>query len=249
MSVEFQEKTLPHCITATPKTSVFVSRTAECVLAFLGLTLLSPLFLIFAAIIKITSPGRIFFRQERVGRGGKVFILYKFRSMIDSKNGLLVTAEGDFRITLFGRLMRKTKLDELPELYNVLRGDMALVGPRPEVVDFVDLANPLWRDVLTIRPGITDPVTIQFRNEEGLLAGVEDKRKFYLEVIQPYKLEGYKRYLRTKGLKNDLKIVAKTLKVVVFPSTSPPLMIDGISHSQQQPLNVISQTSTLVDTP
>lgn len=203
----------------------FSRRMASFVLSLAALIAVSPLLALCALLVRCSSPGAIFFRQKRVGRGGAVFTLYKFRTMFECAEGLPVTSADDWRITAVGRILRKTKLDELPELYNVLRGEMAFVGPRPEVVELVDLENPQWREVLSVRPGITDPVTLEFRNEEELLAQVEDRRKFYREVIQPYKLKGYADYLKNKNLKNDLKIVAQTFKVVLLPRTAPPLKL------------------------
>jgi lipopolysaccharide/colanic/teichoic acid biosynthesis glycosyltransferase len=238
---KFEEKTFAGRLEQNlrPRSSELLSRAAACVLAFCGLFVLSPLMLICAVLIRISSPGTVFFRQKRVGRNGSVFTLYKFRTMVASSGGLLITAENDCRITAFGKFLRKTKIDELPELFNVLRGDMALVGPRPEVVELVDLDNPLWREVLSARPGITDPITIQFRNEENLLAGVEDKRKFYCEVIQPYKLHGYLQYLKSKSMTNDLKIIFQTFKVIVFPRSAPPLEIEGIKTSEKYDLKIV----------
>jgi lipopolysaccharide/colanic/teichoic acid biosynthesis glycosyltransferase len=220
-----------------PRSPEFLARAAACVLAFCGLFALSPLMFICAVLIRITSSGTIFFRQKRVGRGGAIFTLYKFRTMVASSGGLLITAENDCRVTPLGKILRRTKIDELPELFNVLRGDMALVGPRPEVVELVDFDNPLWREVLSARPGITDPVTIQFRNEENLLAGVEDKRKFYCEVIQPYKLNGYVQYLKSKNMINDLKIIVQTFKVILLPHTAPPIKIEGINSGEKRVFN------------
>ncbi len=229
---KFEEKTFPGRIEQHFYPTDFYVRCLTCFLAFGVLFLLSPLLLICALIIRISSPGTIFFRQKRVGRGGEVFTLYKFRTMVASTDGLPITAANDGRITQFGRILRKSKFDELPELYNVLIGDMSFIGPRPEVVELVDLKNPMWHEILRARPGITDPVTLQFRNEENLLAGVEDKKKFYLEVIQPYKLNGYAEYLKTKSLKNDLKVAAQTFKVVLFPKTAPPLKIEQINSAK-----------------
>jgi len=235
---KLEEKTLPRRLEQHFYPSDFYARCVACFVAFSALLVLSPLLLICALIIRISSPGKIFFRQQRVGRGGEIFILYKFRTMVASTEGLPITAANDCRITLFGRILRKSKFDELPELYNVLLGDMSFIGPRPEVVELVDLDNPMWHEILRVRPGISDPVTLQFRNEENLLAGVEDKKKFYLEVIQPYKLNGYTEYLKSKNLKNDLKVVAQTFKVVLFPQTAPPLKIEEISSSKRSDVNV-----------
>lgn len=224
---KLEEKAFPRRLEKNFYSPEFFSRSAECAIALAGLIALLPLLLACCVLVRVSSPGKIFFRQQRVGRGGAVFTLYKFRTMIESSGGLPITAENDRRITFPGKILRKTKFDELPELYNVLRGEMSFVGPRPEVVELVDLENPLWHEVLKVRPGITDPITLEFRNEEQLLAGVEDKQKFYREVIQPYKLNGYVEYLKTKNLKNDLKIVGQTFRVVLFPHTAPRLKIDG----------------------
>ena len=226
---KLEEKTFTRRLEQQFYPSDFLVRCATCLVAFSVLFLLSPLLLICALIIRISSPGAIFFRQQRVGRGGEVFTLYKFRTMVATNEGLPITAANDCRITLFGKILRKSKFDELPELYNVLLGNMSFIGPRPEVVELVDLNNPMWLEILRVRPGITDPITLQFRNEENLLVGVEDKKKFYLEVIQPYKLKGYAEYLEAKSLKTDLKVAVQTFKVVLFPKTAPPLNIEEIN--------------------
>ena len=225
---KLEEETFPRGINSNLNLSAFLVRGGACALAISGLFILSPLLIVCAALIRFCSPGSVFFRQKRVGRGGKIFTLYKFRTMVESNHGLPITADNDCRITGFGRILRKTKLDELPELYNILLGDMSFVGPRPEVVEMVDFKNPLWRKVLSVRPGITDPVTLEFRNEESLLVNVEDKSKFYREVIQPYKIDGYLRYLKTKCLRRDLMIVAETFKVVLLPKTAPPIRLSEI---------------------
>jgi lipopolysaccharide/colanic/teichoic acid biosynthesis glycosyltransferase len=194
-------------------------RSAEVVLAACGLTSLAPVFLVVAVLIRMDSRGTILYRQSRVGLNGRTFTLLKFRTMRAAKDGLLITAAGDQRVTRVGRFLRRAKIDELPELWNVLRGDMSLVGPRPEVEDFVDLSNPDWREVLTHRPGITDPVTLRLRNEEQLLAKVIDKERYYREVIQPYKLRGYVNFIRNKSWKTDIRIIGRTLKAVFFPQS------------------------------
>ena len=131
-------------------------------------------------------------------------------------------------MTPVGKLLRKTKLDELPELWNVLKGDMSLVGPRPEVPRYVDLASPAWRLVLEARPGITDPVTMILRNEEALLAKVEgDRELFYLETLQPFKLEGYAEYLRGRNWWTDVKVLWKTFVVVLLPGKALPPTLKG----------------------
>ncbi len=198
-------------------------RAAEIVLALGGLIVMSPVLLLVAVAIKFVGGyGPIVFSQRRVGSNGKEFTLYKFRTMRAAKSGPLVTAATDRRITELGRTLRKTKLDEMPELWNVLKGDMSFVGPRPEVPQLVDLNNPMWREILRVRPGITDPVTLKLRNEEYLLAQVADKETYYKEILQPYKLKGYAKYSQKRTWKSDVRIICQTAKAVVLPTTAPP---------------------------
>ncbi|HQO20924.1 MAG TPA: sugar transferase [Acidobacteriota bacterium] len=193
-----------------------------------GLLVLSPLFLMAAFLVKATSKGPVFFLQERIGRNGKVFNLMKFRTMKPVSLGPKITRSGDSRITTFGRLLRKTKIDELPQLINVLKGDMSLVGPRPEVREYVAMDDPLWRKVLSVRPGLTDPVTLRLRNEEEVLAQAADTEKFYREKLLGYKLRGYAEYVDTACFRGDLKIIFLTAASVLFPSLSPPLSAEEI---------------------
>lgn len=201
---------------------VGLPRFFEFLLALGGLILVSPLLILAAILLKITSPGPILFCQKRVGLNGVEFTLYKFRSMKVSQSGSLVTASNDHRITRVGRILRKTKVDELPGLWNVLRGDMSFVGPRPEVPELVDLTNPLWREILTVKPGITDPITLKLRNEEDILANAEDNKEFYKKVLQPYKMKGYIKYVSQKGFKKDIEIILLTLKAVILPNSVKP---------------------------
>jgi lipopolysaccharide/colanic/teichoic acid biosynthesis glycosyltransferase len=196
-------------------------RSLELVLAGGFLVILSPLLVVCAVLVITSSAGPVFFRQLRVGRNGKVFRLFKFRTMRVSQNGLLITASTDYRITPIGRFLRKWKLDELPELYNVLKGEMSFVGPRPEVPELVDLSCPLWGIILSARPGITDPVTLTLRDEEAVLAMAEDKEHYYRAVIQPYKLKGYIRYLEVKSFWRDIAVIVRTLKVILSPRREP----------------------------
>lgn len=228
MHSKLQDKTFSRSIENKYFLKEVLPRFCELTLAIVAIVLLLPLLLICALLIYLGSPGKILFRQKRIGRDGRVFTLYKFRTMFTANNGLLITAANDRRITPVGKILRKTKFDELPELYNVLRGEMSFVGPRPEVVELVDFNNPLWKEVLSVRPGITDPVTLQFRNEENLLLNVEDKQAFYLDVIQPYKLNGYISYLNSKSLKKDLTIILQTFKVILLPKTAPPFNLTKI---------------------
>jgi lipopolysaccharide/colanic/teichoic acid biosynthesis glycosyltransferase len=204
-------------------------RTAEICLALAGLALLSPLFVALALLVKSSSKGAVFFRQKRIGRGGSEFVLYKFRSMRSDSAGLKLTAQDDGRLTRAGKWLRRYKLDELPQLWNVLRGEMSLVGPRPEVAEYVDLKNPLWREILAVRPGITDPVTLRLRNEEQLLAAVEDKEAFYTEILQPFKLRGWAEYARHKNWKTDVRILLRTFKVILLPDTAAPPTLEEMS--------------------
>jgi lipopolysaccharide/colanic/teichoic acid biosynthesis glycosyltransferase len=189
----------------------------EVALSAAGLLLPSPILLLSAAAIALTSRGPILFRQQRVGRGGEPFTLVKLRTMRPAR-GLAVTARDDPRITAVGRVLRRTKIDELPELWNVLKGDLSLVGPRPEVPDFVDRGSAGWTEILRGRPGLTDPVTLRLRDEESLMAGVTgDRDRYYREVLQPRKLSGYRDYLRRRSWKSDARVLLETGLVVVCP--------------------------------
>jgi lipopolysaccharide/colanic/teichoic acid biosynthesis glycosyltransferase len=196
-------------------TSPGMPRFVEVWLVLVGLVLFSPAMAMAAVLIALSSPGPVLFCQRRVGLHGRVFRLYKFRTMTE-QDGLLITSGGDRRITACGKLLRKTKIDELPQLWNVLKGDMALVGPRPEVEHFVDIDNPLWHEVLRVRPGITDPVTLSLKNEEGILEQARgDKEEFYLNVLQPTKLNGYIEYMRVRTCWSDVKVLIATLTRLV----------------------------------
>jgi lipopolysaccharide/colanic/teichoic acid biosynthesis glycosyltransferase len=198
-------------------------RPLEAVLALLGLIVVMPLLLLSVVAIAVTSRGPVLFCQKRVGRNGLPFVLYKFRTMRRSNVGLQVTASDDARVTRVGKLLRKTKLDELPQLWNVLRGDMSLVGPRPEVPRYVDLENSMWQFVLKARPGITDPITLSLRNEEVLMSKVKGNREqFYIEVLLPFKLQGYIEYLRRRSSWADVKVLWQTSIAVMFPAKLSP---------------------------
>ena len=159
-------------------------RFIEVVLAVLGMLVFAPVLALAAISVRLTSPGPGVFRQRRMGRRGQIFTLYKLRTMQLQHEGHQVTFADDNRVTSVGRFLRKTKLDELPQLWNVLKGDISLVGPRPEVPLYIDLENPMWQRVLEVKPGITDPMTWRLRNEEKLLAEVTgDREHFYLKFI------------------------------------------------------------------
>ncbi len=182
-----------------------------------GLLVLSPIFLIMAIWIKLDSKGPVFYRQVRVGRHNKDFRIFKFRSMrVGSDKGSLVTIGGrDPRITRSGYFIRKFKLDELPQLINVFVGDMSLVGPRPEVRHYVDYWTEEQMHVLDVRPGITDPASIKFRNENELLETAEDPEKYYIEVIMQEKIKLYLEYVEKTSFWYDIKLIFKTFWVII----------------------------------
>lgn len=180
----------------------------------LGLVALSPLFLIVALWIKLDSPGPVFFRQVRVGRYEKPFRIYKFRTMVDGaeKMGNQITVESDKRVTKTGAFLRKTKIDELPQLINVVKGEMSLVGPRPEVPKYVALyPEEVKRVIFALRPGITDYAAIEFREESLLLQETENPEKKYVEEILPRKIELYEKYARQRTLLVDFMLILKTI--------------------------------------
>ncbi len=195
-----------------------IKRLFDMTASGVALIILSPFFLVIGLIVKLGSPGPALFRQLRVGRHGKPFTLVKFRTMVthDSKTGTLVTGKDDPRITAVGRLLRRTKLDELPELWNVFVGDMSLVGYRPEVPQYVEKYRTEWRRVLETRPGITDPVTLQFIDEEAVLVGIADRERAYVDVILPMKMELILKYLERRSLTLDFRILVRTVWVVTF---------------------------------
>ena len=194
-----------------------MKRLFDIVASGIGLLILSPVFLILAIWIKLDSPGPVFYRQVRVGRGNKDFRIFKFRSMrVGSDKGSLVTVGGhDPRITRSGYFIRKFKLDELPQLINVFVGDMSLVGPRPEVRHYVDYWTPEQMHVLDVKPGITDPASIKFRNENELMEQAEDPEKYYIEVIMQEKIKLYLEYVRNHSFWGDIALIFKTFWVIV----------------------------------
>ncbi len=181
-------------------------------MALLGLILFMPVMLILAFLIKFTMPGApVLFRQKRVGQYGRIFTLVKFRTMIPSHSGSSVSVAGESRITPLGAVLRRHKLDELPELWNVLRGDMSFVGPRPDVPGYADRLTGSDRDILKLKPGITGPATLKYRNEEELLASQPDPRSYNDEVIFPDKVRINLSYLSNRSFMGDLRIILDTL--------------------------------------
>jgi lipopolysaccharide/colanic/teichoic acid biosynthesis glycosyltransferase len=195
----------------------FLKRLYDLFFSTLGLLVLSPPCGLISLAVKISDGGPIFFRQARVGLHGEMFHIWKFRTMVVNaeRAGLSVTRNGDPRVTAVGRFLRKTKLDELPQLWNVFKGEMSLVGPRPEVPKYVDRYTPEQRKVLALKPGITDLASLEFRNEEELLNRVDDVESYYLSYCVPRKIELNLQYAQQANLWQDSKIILQTL----FPRT------------------------------
>lgn len=190
-----------------------LKRLFDVVASGCGLLILSPVLLGVAAWVKLDSPGPVFFRQVRVGRGGKDFRIFKFRSMRvgSDKKGLITVGGHDARITKSGYFIRKYKIDELPQLINVFIGDMSLVGPRPEVRKYVDLYTAEQRKVLDVRPGITDVASIKYRNENEILGEVENPDEYYINVIMPDKLHLNLDYIANRSFFKDLGVIFSTI--------------------------------------
>jgi lipopolysaccharide/colanic/teichoic acid biosynthesis glycosyltransferase len=191
-------------------------RTFDLVAASIGLLLLAPLFIMLALWVRLDSPGPVFYRQQRVGRGGMLFRIFKFRTMVvRPSDGRQLTVGRDPRVTNAGHFLRKSKLDELPQLLNVIQGSMSLVGPRPEVPRYVACYPPEVRAlVLSVAPGITDWASILYKEESEILGRAADPERAYVEKILPAKLEYYVRYVRERSLWVDLRIIVHTLVAI-----------------------------------
>jgi lipopolysaccharide/colanic/teichoic acid biosynthesis glycosyltransferase len=204
---------------AAPRTNasfdLALKRGFDALGAALLLLVFSPVLLVVAILVKLSSPGPVLFRQQRVGKNGHLFWIYKFRSMSVNNVGPSVTSGTDSRITPIGRFLRKFKFDELPQLFNVFKGDMSLVGPRPEVQKYVDHYTEAEREALSVPPGITGLTQLEYRDEEKLLAGREDVERFYIDVVMRQKLEIDLRYVRTRTFWGDFKILLQTLVAIV----------------------------------
>ena len=190
---------------------MFLKRLFDLFVSLVGIIVLLPVFLIIALLVKIKTPGPLFFVQQRVGRYGKLFSLVKFRTMLAGQKGNNITVKGESRITPLGVFLRKYKLDELPELWNVLKGDMSFVGPRPDVPGYADRLKGEERKILELRPGITGPASMKYSNEEELLAQQPDPVKYNNEVIWPHKVRINLEYLRNRNFRFDLKMIIYTV--------------------------------------
>jgi lipopolysaccharide/colanic/teichoic acid biosynthesis glycosyltransferase len=194
------------------KAPMFLKRVVDVFGSTAALLLSFPISLITAIAIKVGSRGPVLYKQERVGKDGETFLLYKFRSMVtEADSGSKLTTEGDSRVTAMGKVIRPTNIDEIPQLLNVLRGEMSLVGPRPEVPEYVDLDDGRWQEVLSVRPGITSPETITFRNEDEILARFDDPEEGYVDAVLPRKLSLARSYVRNQSFAYDLKVIGQTI--------------------------------------
>jgi lipopolysaccharide/colanic/teichoic acid biosynthesis glycosyltransferase len=195
-----------------------LKRLFDIVASFLGLIILSPILLSIAILIKLMMPGPILFIQNRIGRKYKEFKILKFRTMIiiPQRSEEIFEAGDLTRITQFGRFLRRTKMDEIPQLINVLKGEMTIVGPRPEVKSWTEIYPEKWDIVLSVYPGITDNASVEFRNEEELLSKAENPDKTYREVILPQKLDFYIDYVKNHTFRGDLVIIFRTIKAILL---------------------------------
>jgi lipopolysaccharide/colanic/teichoic acid biosynthesis glycosyltransferase len=199
------------------KCSMVFIRVFDVIASLSGICVLSPLLLLGGLAVKISSKGPVFYSQERVGRHQKPFFIHKFRTMVEGadKMGTLVTVSDDERVTKIGKILRRTKLDELPQLFNVLVGEMALVGPRPEVKKFVDYYDENALQLLRLRPGVTDLASIEYRSESELLDAADDPEKVYIEEIMPEKHALNYAYIREIGFWNNIKVLFLTLRKLI----------------------------------
>lgn len=191
-------------------------RPLDVAIAAVALIVCAPALLVVIVLVRLSGRGPVIFRQERIGRDGQPFEIMKFRTMRAGAAGLSITTQHDHRITRVGRWLRATKIDEIPQLVNVLIGDMSLVGPRPELARYVDLWPETARsEILRVRPGITDPASIAFRNESAILSAADDPERCYVEEILPRKVELYRRYVAERSTSGDLRILGRTAVAVV----------------------------------
>lgn len=199
------------------KLSLVIKRIFDIVASLGGLIVLSPLLIIVAICIKLDSKGPVFFKQKRVCKNKKIFEIYKFRTMVTDaeKLGKQITVGNDSRITRVGKFIRKCKLDEFPQLINVLKGEMSLVGPRPEVPRYVELYDEYQEQILLVQPGITDYASIEFRNENEILGKSDNPEKTYIEEIMPTKIELNMEYIKKISIFEDIKLILNTIIAIL----------------------------------
>lgn len=222
---------------AEPGQSLYLAygkRVADFVLSVIALVILAPLMAAIGLAIVLEDRGPVFFRQVRCGQHGRPFRIFKFRSMrVSPGTGPLITTRGDDRITRVGKVLRKWKLDELPQFLNIIAGDMSLVGPRPEVARFMGAYDESDRRViLSVRPGVTDYASILFRDENELLENAQDVDAVYVETIMPVKARYYRAYVETASLLTDARIIAATLMVIVRPKT-PGWLVSAVQGKER----------------
>ncbi len=191
-----------------------LKRGFDVVVSGVALVAFSPLMLVLAVLVRLDSPGPSLFRQTRIGRHFREFQLLKFRSMTNGNSGAEITCGAEPRITRIGAFLRKFKLDELPQLWNVLRGDMSLVGPRPEVPIFVERFRRDYEEILSVRPGITDPASIRYRSEAEILTNAPDPMKHYTSVVLPDKIKISRAYVRSSNFRQDVFLIFQTIAVI-----------------------------------
>ena len=214
----------PQVFTEGLRAPLMTKRIFDVVAAFVGMLVLSPIFIAVAIWIAVGSPGPILFKQKRVGRDFRPFSIYKFRTMVPdaaARGPITWGGDNDPRITRAGRVLRRTKLDELPQLINVLKGDMSVVGPRPEVPQYVELFRDDYREILQTRPGITDFASLKFRDEAALLAKSAAPEETYVRDILPEKIRLSRQYVRAASFWVDLTVILQTLRSIVRPSANP----------------------------
>lgn len=190
-----------------------MKRAFDYLVAVIGLVLLFPLFVVVGILIKVDSSGPIFFRQERIGKGFRPFLIYKFRTMVEdaARRGAAITVGADPRITRVGGYLRQTKIDELPQLVNVLMGEMSLVGPRPEVARYVEMFRKDYEEILQVRPGITDLASLRYQNESEWLSRFDQPELEYVNHVLPEKIKLAKNYVQRTSMSSDIVLILKTV--------------------------------------
>lgn len=218
----------------------FGKRLFDFIASLTGILILSPVFILISLIIILTDGLPVFYKHKRIGRNFKTFYVLKFRSMVKDadKKGLQITSADDPRITKIGKLLRKSKLDELPQLINVLKGDMSLVGPRPEVDKYVNIFKNDYREILKVRPGITDISSIIYRDEESVLRDKPDPEEYYKNILLPQKIQLAKEYFKYHSFLLDLKLILATIMKIIYPNfnlnlPAPPHSSDNLRNEHE----------------